>query len=559
MLLHIHIKNLAIVSDLEIDLRSGMTALTGETGAGKSILIDALGFTLGDRADSGMIKQGAERAEITAIFSLQLQPDIIQWLADHELESDDECHLRRLINRGGNSRAYINGTPVPLKLMQQLGEQLVDIHGQHAHHSLLRRDHQKHLLDDFANHLPLCQKVSSEFNQWQSAEHQLAELTAASTKRLERLDLIQFQVTELENLALGENELPELERDFKQQSNAEHILKSCGKILQHLDDDERGALHQLHQCNSELTDLNALEPSLRESLELLESATIQIQEACSSLTGFHNELELDPARLESLNQRLGEIHSLARKYRRKPEQLTQHLCDLKDELDQLQNTDIHLVKLQQEVADYKASYYIQAEKLSKKRLRASKKLSKQVTQSMQILGMPDGNFLVNLEQINADKANASGLDLVELRVSANPGVSPQSLTKVASGGELSRISLAIQVATISCRQVPTLIFDEVDVGIGGGVAEIVGQLLSRLGQSRQVLCVTHLPQVASQAHHHLLVRKSVSAKTTFPQLNHLSDAERVAEVARMLGGIKITEQTLAHAREMVEKSAATLD
>jgi len=557
MLQHIHIKNLAIVSNLEVDLRAGMTALTGETGAGKSILIDALGFALGDRADNGMIQQGKERAEITAIFSLHQLPDLIQWLETNELESGEECHLRRLINRNGSSRAYINGTPVPLKLLQELGNQLVDIHGQHAHHSLLRRNHQRYLLDDFAGHLALCKKVSNKYATWRAAEIELAELTAASTERLERLDLIQFQVNELEALALGSNELPGLEAEFKRHSNADRLLQGCARVLEHLDDEENGVLHQLHQCNNELNELDNLAADLKETVDLLDSATIQIQEACSSINSFNDDLEIDPAQLQQLDQRLGEIHSLARKYRCRPEALNPRLSELKEELDQLQNADIHLTNLQQLVTDHKADFTSHAGNLSKKRSLAAKKLAQQVTKGMHSLGMPEGQFSVGLELLKEDKAAEFGVDQVVFRVSANPGHAPQPLAKVASGGELSRISLAIQVATVSCRQVPTLIFDEVDVGIGGGVAETVGRLLGELGQSRQVLCVTHLPQVASQSHNHLLVRKKPKNKITHPHLTHLSETERINEIARMLGGLEITEQTLAHAQEMLGKAVAT--
>ncbi len=555
MLQHIHIKNLAIVSNLEIDLRGGMTALTGETGAGKSILIDALGFALGDRADNGMIQQGTDRAEITAIFSLQQLPHLRDWLESREFDSDNECHLRRLINRNGNSRAYINGTPVPLKLLQELGDQLVDIHGQHAHHSLLQRDHQRFLLDDFANHLALCDSVTHHYNQWRGSAAELERLTLESSERLERIELLEFQAGELKNLALGNDELPQLESEFKQLSNAERILQGCALLLDHLDDDDRGILHQLNQCHKELDELCQLVPELRESHELLESATIQIQEASSSINSFNQNLELDPSRLSSLDQRLGEIHACSRKYRCKPEALNKHLDMLKEELNQLQNADTHLSTLRQQVSDNRSAYFSEAKSLSKKRLQAAKKLAKQVTEGMKALGMSEGAFVVTLNTQEEAKAAATGIDQVEFRVSANPGHRPQPLSKVASGGELSRISLAIQVATINCRQVPTLIFDEVDVGIGGSVAETVGRLLSKLGQTRQVLCVTHLPQVASQSHNHLLVQKTSSAKVTHSELHHLSETERVEEIARMLGGLEITQQTLAHAQEMIEQSA----
>ncbi|MES9856479.1 MAG: DNA repair protein RecN [Sedimenticola sp.] len=552
MLQHIHIKDLAIVTDLEIEFRPGMTALTGETGAGKSILIDALGLVLGDRADNGMIRSGCERAEISASFTIDDQEAAAGWLQESALDDGNQCILRRVLTRSSNSRAFINGSPVPIKSLQQLGELMVDIHGQHAHQSLLRRTHQRELLDGYAGHQRLCNKTSTLYHQWKSTEEKLADLATAAQDREARIDLLSYQINELMELGLEAGELEGLLDEHKRLSNADELVESCNLMLNTLSDGDKTALTQLNRALSELNALNDRSSRLDESREMLESAAIQVEEATSNLREYGDSLELNPARLDQLDRRLTEIHDLARKYRCQPEVLLETMDALTSELNQLKNTTTQLSNLEQEVAALWSQYREQALKLDKSRKTAAKKLGKQVIEGIQSLGISNGIFEVEVITLEDDKASASGLSQIELLFSANPGQPPQSLGKVASGGELSRLSLAIQVATIRCARVPTLIFDEVDVGIGGGVAEIVGRLLRKLGESRQVLCVTHLPQVASLGHQHLLIHKESKKKQTSTHISQLDQKQRIEEVARMLGGLDITGQTLAHAREMVQ-------
>jgi DNA repair protein RecN (Recombination protein N) len=553
MLQQINIKDLAIVSTLEVELQPGMTVLTGETGAGKSILVDALGLVLGDRADTGMIRTDCDRAEITALFDTRALPAVNQWLEQHTLDDDGQCIIRRVVLRNGSSRAFINGSPAPLKALQELGDQLVDIHGQHAHQSLLRRPHQRQLLDEYAGHSGLCRQTGEGYHTWCEAQQRLATLRTSAEERGARIDLLRYQINELTALNLGETELDELLQEHGLLSNAGNIIERCNFALGCLDDEDDAALSRINRAHGQLLDLAGVDPGLKSACELLDSAGIQISEALSSLRHYTDNLELDPARLEQLDRRLGEIHDLARKYRCKAEELPPLLERLQQELDQLDHADSHLATLQLQVETLWNTYLGQANQLSESRRSAARRLAEQVSQGMHSLGMPNGLLVVEVTALDAERASANGLDQIEFLVSANPGQPPKPLAKVASGGELSRISLAIQVATASCTQIPTLIFDEVDVGIGGGTAEIVGRLLRQIGNSQQVLCVTHLPQVASQGHHHLRVEKGSNGQETHTSLGRLEGDSRIDEIARMLGGVEITPHTLNHAREMVER------
>ncbi|MCG8428509.1 MAG: DNA repair protein RecN [Chromatiales bacterium] len=560
MLSSIHIRDLAIVSAVELELHPGMTSLTGETGAGKSILIDALGLALGERADNGMIRQGSKRAEITAIFQTGDLPGVQQWLEEESLDDGTECILRRVLVRDGNSKAYVNGSPVTLKSLQSLGQRLVDIHGQHAHHSLLQRNHQIALLDSYANHHAQLNKLADTYTAWEKTQIEWRELQEASSERIHRLDLLRFQIDELTQLKLSPGELEELDRELQRLSNAGQLTESSYRVLTLLYDDDNSAQARLNHALTEIEALCSLDSQLDSCREMIENATIQIQEASTELRQYSDAIELDPQRLQQVEQRISEIHDLARKYRCRPEELTEQLVQRQEELKQLEQADIQLDALEQQCNELTERYQAQANKLDSSRRKAAKKLQQQVTEAISTLGMPDGEFKIEIEKLPLEKAGKSGLNRVEFLVSANPGHAPQPLSKVASGGELSRISLAIQVAAIECAQVPTLIFDEVDVGIGGGVAEIVGRLLRRLGENRQVLCVTHLPQVASQGHQHLQVKKEKDNKLgTRTQITTLNEDQRIEEVARMLGGVEITPQTLAHAREMIDLSQTLLE
>ncbi|HKJ08692.1 MAG TPA: DNA repair protein RecN [Gammaproteobacteria bacterium] len=555
MLTHIHIRDFVIVDELDLELERGMTALTGETGAGKSILVDALGLVLGDRGDSSVIRHQAERAEISAAFELAEHPDARAWLQERDLDADGECQLRRIITREGRSRGYINGRPTPIQSLKELGNLLVDIHGQHEHQSLLRRDIQRQLLDDFGGLAQNVRAVSDAYRHWRRRRDELETLQNAEQDRSSRLDLLRFQARELEALALQESEYAELEEEHARLANAGRLLETCRQAVDTLYDSDEGSAHSLlSHAAGELAPLADIDPHLAGARELLDGAVIQLQEGVDELRGYLDRLDLDPARLQWVEDRIGDIHQLARKHRCEPADLPDLLERLRHELHTLEHADEHLVELRQAVDRATADYRRAAESLSRERHKAADKLNARVTEVMQGLGMPGGRFEVAVQRPSGERFTATGLDQIEFQVAANPGQPVMPLGKVASGGELSRISLAIQVIAAGSNHVPSLVFDEVDTGVGGGVAEVVGRKLRTLGDSHQVLCVTHLPQVAAQAHHHLQVSKLAGDESTRTRIRSLNGEERTDELARMLGGIEITASTRTHAREMIEQA-----
>ncbi|MBF0255140.1 MAG: DNA repair protein RecN [Gammaproteobacteria bacterium] len=552
MLTSIHISNLIIVAELELEFAPGMTALTGETGAGKSILIDALGLALGDKADNSLIRQGAERAEISVSFDLDDCPEAAQWLADNDLDpSDGQCIIRRVLTRDKRSRAYINGVASPGPQLQTLGSLLLAIHGQHAHQALMQASQQRNLLDDYAGLSEPRRQIQQTFRDWQQTRERFEQLRQASSARNERLDLLRFQVRELDQLALGPAELEQLDAEHDRLSHAGRLLQGCSGLLDLLAEGDTDLRSGLAQALRELQELSRLDAELSDPSLALDSALIQLDEAISGLRHYLDHLGLDPERLAELEQRLGSIHDIARKHRLQPAEIPAHHAQLQQELAQLEHADETLDDLLEQTQHLQQAFLRQAEELRQARRQAGARLAREVSESMQQLGMNGGRFAVELEELSLDRASASGLDRVIFMVSANPGQPLQPLAKSASGGELSRISLSLQVATADCSRIPTLIFDEVDVGIGGGVAEIVGRLLRRLGHERQVMCVTHLAQVASQAHNHLQVSKQTLEQETQTRIQVLDQAGRVQEIARMLGGVEITQSTLAHAQEML--------
>jgi DNA repair protein RecN (Recombination protein N) len=552
MLRHIHIRHFAVVDTLELGLSPGMTVLTGETGAGKSILLDALGLALGDRGDSGIIRAGAERAEVSADFDIAGVPDVQQWLQAQDLDDDGQCLIRRTISRDGRSKGYINGRPVPMQSLRELGEMLVDIHGQHAHQSLLKRDMQRQVVDDFAGHQQLLDAVAAHYRRWRELRAALDQLTASRAAREDRLELLRYQVQELEALELRQDELEELDAEHDRLANLNQLREEGQQVLQALAEDDNGALiGGLEHAAAQLQRLRDFDAALANACEALQSAAIQAREAGGELRDYLEALSLDPQRLQEVSDRLAALHDLARKHHVTPEALVPLLAELQAELHGLETADVELDATAREVAATEAAYRAGAEKLTASRAKAAKRLAKAVSENMRQLGMKDGRFEVAFEPLEA--FTAAGLERVEFQVTTNPGQPLQALAKVVSGGELSRISLAIQVIIAGTGRIPTLIFDEVDVGIGGGVAEIVGRLLRGLSTERQVLCVTHQPQVASLAHHHLQVSKQSHKKTTLTAVAPLSAEGRVDEIARMLGGVEITPQTLSHAREMIER------
>ena len=555
MLNLITVQDLVIVSQLELDLGPGLTALTGETGAGKSILIDALGLTLGDKADASLIRNGCERAEISVDIDIAHNPPARAWLAEQALDDGDECLIRRVLVRRGRARAAINGRAVSSAQLRALGELLVDIHGQHAHQSLLRPAAQRALLDGYAAHQALTGAVAEHYRRYRALDQRWKTLTEARAEREERLELLRFQLEELEALALGEHELDELDAEQRRLANQGELQATAATLVELLYEGEQSLRDHLGRASADLSALSAIDPSLGETRELIDGATVQIEEAAANLRHYLDGLEMDPTRLGVVEQRIGQIHDLARKYRVAPERFLAFSAERRDELQRLEQADQSLEALATERDQARAALLERAEALSASRREAAQRLSETVTTAMQELGMGGGRFQVKVEPGDAETIGSQGLDAVAFLVSANPGQPLQPLAKVASGGELSRISLAIQVATAEVGGIPTLVFDEVDVGIGGGVAEIVGRLLRRLGENRQVLCVTHLAQVAAQAHQHLRVQKSTREDRTFTRIDPLDAEQRIDEVARMLGGTEITETTRAHAAEMLRLSA----
>ena len=554
MLTDIHITDFAIVDSLELEFAPGMTALTGETGAGKSILVDALGLVLGDRAGAEAIRHGADKAEISASFDIAALPAVRDWLQAHDLDADGECQLRRIIGREGRSRAYINGRPAPVQQLQALGELLADIHGQHEHQSLLRRDVQRELLDGYAEHADKLAALARLHREHKARREELERLRGAAQDRSARSELLRFHIRELEALDLGPDELPRLEDEHRRLANAGRLLETCQRAVAALYEDEVSATGLLGHAQDELQELLRVEPQLQGICDLLDGALIQAREASDALRDYVAGLDLDPARLDWIDQRLASVQQIARKHRIKPEELPALLEQSRAELDRIDHADEHFEALEKAIATLERDYTATALEVRAKRHHAARELETKISAAMHELGMPGGRFEIAVEALPDGEPTAHGLDRIEFRVSANPGQPPLPLTKVASGGELSRISLAIQVIATHANGIPVLVFDEVDTGIGGAVAEVVGRQLRALGANRQVLCVTHLPQVAAQAHRHCLVQKLTGDATTRTRIRVLSDSERVDEIARMLGGVELTAQTRAHAEEMMQRA-----
>ncbi|MDH4215409.1 MAG: DNA repair protein RecN [Gallionella sp.] len=553
MLKFLAIRDFVIVSSLELDFSAGFTALTGETGAGKSILIDALSLALGERGDASMVRNGCERAEIDAEFDVGALPQVQTWLAAQELAGDEGvCLLRRVLDAGGRSRGFINGRSATLQQMREAGEQLLDIYGQHAHQSLLRPEVQRALLDGYAGKTAEAEKVASQYRDWQALRRRRISLSENAEAVAAERELLQFQRRELEGLGFNAADWVTLQEDHARLAHAAGLLETAAFGIETLSEADNACLAQLNALTARLRDGMQHDASLGETLRMLESAQAEMQEAVYALRHYQQRLDTDPQRLREQEQRIQDVMDAARKYRVAPEQLDQALQRVEARLAEL-GGDADLAELEQQEKTAQQNYLAAAQKLSAARKKFAEKLSGEITAAMQTLAMPGGSFAVALP--NLAEGNAYGLETIEFQVAANPGVPPRSLAKVASGGELSRISLAIQVATTQLASVPTLIFDEVDSGIGGRVAEIVGQLLKKLGKKYQVLCVTHLPQVAAAADHQWQVSKKAENGVTLSRIDVLDGVQRVEEIARMLGGIKITETTRKHAAEMLAASA----
>jgi len=557
MLSHLYIRDFTIVSQLEVGLHAGLTVLTGETGAGKSIIIDALALVLGQRADNRVIRHGCQRTEITASFELTPASDAAKWLASNDLFGDGECVVRRIIELDKATKGFINGRPAPMQMLRELGDHLVDIHGQHEHQSLLKRDNQRQVLDDYSEISDEVDALAGVYRELNSLQDRLATLRAQKADRSARIELLQYQVQELEALDLQPDEIGQIEEEHARLANGAELLEGVQSIAHGLYDSETGSVSQvLGHSVQKLEHLAEHDPKLGELINLLTEASIQVDEAASGLHNYLDDLELDPQRLDWLDQRLAAIQDLSRKHHVEPEALPGVLQQLRTELSDIEDFDVNLTKLEHDIESHRNDYLQKAKIISDARNTSATKLGAAVTASMQELGMQGGQFEIAIAPLTEGELGARGLERIEFLVSANPGQPPMPLNKVASGGELSRISLALQVITATVGRIPTLIFDEVDVGIGGRVAEIVGQQLRDLGQARQVLCITHQAQVAAKGNQHLQVAKESADGETVSRIKPLSENERVEEIARMIGGIEISQQTRDHAEDMLARASA---
>lgn len=548
MLRSLSLRNFVIVDALELDFEKGFSVLTGETGAGKSILIDALLLALGGRSDAGVVRENTARADITAEFSVS--PAVADWLNENEFShEDDGVLLRRTIDQAGRSRGFINGTAATSAQLREIGEQLVDIHGQHAHQTLLKAQNQRHLLDQHALLSDDVQAVAHAYKTWQALLKQHAELTENAAQLAAQRDHLEWQVDELSKLSPQEGEWELVAQEHHRLSHAASLLDGSQLALTQLSESEPSLIASLSSLQQHLAKLADIDPAIAEPAELLDSARIQLQEATYSLSHYVSKAELDPQRLHEVESRMEALHSAARKYRVMPEALHEELDKLSGELEKLASAS-DLGAIQQHISEAQTHYFALAKTLSTKRRAAAASLSADVSAAMQDLSMTGGQFDITLPEC---EPQAHGIENIIFTVAPHAGTACQPLAKTASGGELARIALALSVITSSATATPTLIFDEVDSGIGGAVAEVVGKRLQRLSQNCQVLCVTHLPQVASQAEQHFQVSKlSDASGAPLSSISHLNHDARIEEIARMLGGVDITETTRQHAKEMLD-------
>jgi DNA repair protein RecN (Recombination protein N) len=551
MLAQLTISNFAIVRELEIDFHSGMTAITGETGAGKSIAIDALGLCLGGRAEGDMVRAGASRADLCARFALKDTPAAQRWLEANQLEEGRECLLRRVISSDGRSRGFINGTAVPLSQLRELGQLLIQIHGQHAHQLLVKPEHQKSLLDGYAGESVLTQRMAEHYRQWHQSCRDLAQHQQLSHERAARAELLQYQLKELNEFQPLAGEFEQIDEEYKRLANSGQLISTSQQALTLLADGEDVNLQsQLYSARQLVGELTSMDAKLSGVLDMLEEAAIQLSEASDELRHYCDRLDLDPNRLFELEQRISRQIALARKHNVPPEELPAFYQSLLDEQQQLDDQADSAETLSLAVSKHHQQALEAAQQLHALRVASAAELAGLITDSMHSLSMPHGQFTIDVS-FEEKHLTAEGADRIEFRVSTNPGQPLQPIAKVASGGELSRIALSIQVITARKMETPALIFDEVDVGISGPTAAVVGKLLRQLGESTQVMCVTHLPQVAGCGHHHFFVSKETDGAMTETHMQSLDKRARLQELARLLGGSEVTRNTLANAKELL--------
>ena len=558
MLQELTIHNFALIEKLSLNFKTGFTTLTGETGAGKSILLDALGLTLGNRADSSLVRHGTARADVTANFDICQLNLVKLWLKEQELDNNEEhdCLLRRTLTAEGRSKAYINGLPVAASQLKALSSLLIDIHGQHEHQRLLSTNKQLELLDSYAQHNDLTQKYRQNYQVWSKLNQTYKILLENQEDQQDKIELLEFQLNELNSVLPTENEFKALSKEQNSLSHANEI-KTAGQTAYETIDGEKGIVELLNYAINTLEKVVNYQPQLNSTLEQLNSLRIDSQEIATDLQHQNNQIELDPQRLEQVDNRLSELFILAKKHQIDPDNLINKQQSITHELTDLNHSLSTLDNFQEDINQAWLTLNKTAQELSRSRQTAAKTLNQTVSKSMHSLGMPNGLFNINLSSIQ--KPNQTGIDLIELQVTTNKGQPLQALAKVVSGGELSRISLAIQVACAEVASLPTLIFDEVDVGIGGGIAEVVGQQMQTLGLQRQIFSITHLPQVAAFGHQHLLIEKHSNHQKTTTQVSELRQQNRINELARMLGGITTTQQTLKHAEEMLSLAQKSSD
>ncbi len=554
MLSFIRIENYAVIEALELEFGPGLSVLTGETGAGKSILVDALGLALGDRADAGAVRHGSSRAEISAVFDCPNGHPAIEWLSERGLDDEDSCTLRRTVGAEGRSRAFVNNRPVSLQDLRALGAHLVDIHGQHAHQSLLASATQRQLLDAHAGLERQAGDTAAAFAAWRAAAADLRSQRDNAADRESRLELLRYELGEIEALGLGDDEPARLHAERERLANVDRLVHGLSTALEHLYENETLSAHMgLVRAHQALAAIVEHDSELDEPHTQLGAAEIEVNEIATTLLRYRDRLEADPERLEYLNQRLNRVRTLARRHGVDETELTATADRLRREIDSLDASELSLAALNERVEQAAGDYRELAEALSEGRRQGADRLADEVTAQLRELGLPHGELRVAVSSKNGD---ATGVDRIEFEVQLNPGLPFGALNRVASGGELSRIGLALEVVATGASPIPTYVFDEVDAGIGGGVAEIVGRRLREIAVHRQVLCVTHLPQVASQGTEHYRVTKHTDSSTSLARVRRLSGEERVEELSRMLGGLDITATVRAHAEEMMERSAS---
>ena len=556
MLTQLSVKNFAIVKSLDIEFKQGMTAITGETGAGKSIAIDALGLCLGERAEGNSVRKGAKKAEITACFSVKHNPRCQHWLSEHDLDDgDDTCILRRVISSEGRSKAYINGSPVPLQQLKELGPKLVAIHGQHAHQALLKSEAQRALLDSDEQIQKQLTELKSLVSRHNMAQKELEQLLQIKQRNEDRKNLLSYQLTELDEFGLLDNEFDLLESEFRKMSHSQSLLEDSQISYHELCESEQGnAATIISRCLERITDLVEHDESLTPVQQMLREAQINIDEAGVELANYVECLEIDPLKMQQTELRYSRAIELARKHLVQPENLYEHHQELKQEYQSLFDSDHKSESLEEELQAIRSQYHKLADKLHSTRCKVAKRLQKAVALEIKKMNMPDAEFEIAVNDCHRDKINSKGHDQVEFLLCSNKGMNLEKLEKAASGGELSRIGLALQVLGNKTHAVPTLIFDEVDTGISGNTASVVGDLLKTLGESEtQVFCVTHLPQVAAKAQNQMLVTKFSDGKTTETHMTPLDEDKRIEELARLLAGDSLTESAIANAKALLQQ------